>query len=68
MLCNEILHRLKMKNRVKIYFTVLRNQFLRSHNEENSVKIYSIALCSEVFFLRSIRGGEITVNGLTETA
>ena len=26
----------------------LTNQYLRSHNEENSVKIYSIALCSEV--------------------
>ena len=47
-LCNEILRRLKMKNHVKNYFTVLRNHFLRSHNEENSVKIYSIALCSEV--------------------
>ena len=42
MLCNEILRRLKMKNHGKIYFRVLRNQVLISHNEENPVKIYSI--------------------------
>ena len=40
-LCNEILRRLKMKNHVKIYFIVFRNQVLNSHNEENFVKSIS---------------------------